>query len=160
MPGACPRRPCPIAAGIVFVLLCYAPAFLGVYFRPDEWYAQLRKPAWTPPGWLFGPVWTLLYGMMAAASFLVWRRGGFVAQRRALGLFLFQLVLNAAWSPLFFGMHSPALAFADIVLLWLTLLATIVAFWKVQVAAAVLLLPYLGWVSFASALNLALWRLN
>lgn len=143
-----------------FVLLCYAPAFLGAHFRPDEWYVQLRKPAWNPPGWVFGPVWTLLYGMMAVSAFLVWRRGGFAAQWRPLGLFLLQLGFNAAWSPLFFGMHNPALAFADIVLLWLALAATIAVFWRARVAAALLLLPYLCWVSFAAALNLTLWRMN
>ena len=97
---------------------------------------------------------------MAVAAWLVWNRGGFAVQRVALSLFLAQLLFNALWSPLFFGLRHPALAFADIVLLWLALLGTIVAFWKVRMIAGAMLLPYLAWVTFASALNFALWRLN
>jgi len=143
-----------------WVLLCFSAAALGGFFLPGEWYAQLRKPAWNPPGWIFGPVWTALYTMMAVAAWLVWRRGGFAVQRVPLGLFLLQLLFNALWSPLFFGLHNPALAFAEIVLLWLALLATIVAFGKVQRGAGILLLPYLAWVSFAAVLNFTLWQLN
>lgn len=127
---------------------------------PGEWYAQLKKPLWNPPGWIFGPVWTALYIMMAIAAWLIWRSGGFSARRKALMLFLLQLLLNAAWSPLFFGLHQPALAFVEIVLLWLAILATLLVFWKVQRRAGVLLLPYLAWVSFAAVLNFTLWQLN
>ena len=127
---------------------------------PGEWYASLKKPSWNPPGWIFGPVWTALYTMMAVAAWLIWRRGCWAAQRRPLTLFLVQLALNAAWTPLFFGWHRPRLAFADIVLLWLAILATLVAFRPVSRAAAWLLAPYLAWVSFATVLNLTLWRLN
>ena len=98
--------------------------------------------------------------MMAVAVWLVWQRGGFVAHRRSLALFLIQLVLNAAWTPLFFGLHQPGFAFAEMVVLWLAIAATLAAFWPVNRAAAWLLVPYLAWVSFAAALNLALWRLN
>lgn len=133
---------------------------MGVWFMPGEWYASLRKPAWNPPGWIFGPVWTALYTMMAVAAWMVWRHGGFTAQRRPLALFLLQLALNAAWTPLFFGWHRPGLAFAEIVLLWLAIAATLVAFRPVSRAAAWLLAPYLAWVSFATVLNLTLWRLN
>jgi benzodiazapine receptor len=97
---------------------------------------------------------------MAVAAWFVWKRGGFAAQLIALSLFLLQLLINALWSPLFFGLRNPALAFVDIVLLWLALLATVVAFWKVRPLAGALLVPYLAWVTFASALNFAIWRLN
>ena len=105
-------------------------------------------------------MWTALYIMMAVAAWLVWKRGGFAVQRKALALYLLQLVFNAAWTPLFFGMKSPALALADIALLWLALLGTVVAFWKVRPLSSVLLAPYLAWVTFAGALNFTLWRLN
>lgn len=143
-----------------WLLLCFSAAALGGLFMPGEWYAQLRKPAWNPPSWLFGPVWTALYFMMAVAAWLVWRRGGFPAQRKALGLFLLQLLLNAAWSPLFFGLHNPALAFAEIVLLWFAILGTFFAFWKTHRGAGALLVPYLAWVTFAAVLNFTLWQLN
>lgn len=123
----------------------------------DSWYAALNKPPWTPPGWLFGPVWTLLYVAMAAAAFLVWRtRGGFGGARRELGLYAVQLALNAAWSPLFFGAHRPGLALFDIGLLWLVLAALVPLFFRVRRAAGLLLVPYLAWVTFASALNLSI----
>jgi len=133
---------------------------IGAVFMPGEWYASLKKPAWNPPGWVFGPVWTALYAMMAVAAWLVWRRGGFSTHRKPLVIFLVQLVLNAGWTPLFFGLHSPGLAFAEIVLLWLAIAATIVVFRPVSRTAMLLLVPYLAWVSFATALNFALWRLN
>jgi tryptophan-rich sensory protein len=129
-------------------------------FMPGEWYASLKKPSWNPPGWVFGPVWTTLYVMMAVAAWLVWKRGGFSSQRPALVLFLAQLALNAAWTPLFFGLHRPGLAFAEILLLWLAIAAALAAFRPVSRAAAWLLTPYLAWVSFAAVLNFALWRLN
>lgn len=135
-------------------------ASMGAFFMPGEWYAGLHKPAWNPPGWIFGPVWTALYTMMAVAAWLVWQRGGFSLQRRPLGLFLTQLILNAVWTPLFFGFHWTGLAFAEILLLWLAIAGTIAAFLKVSPLAAWLLTPYLAWVSFASILNFTLWRLN
>jgi len=143
-----------------WLLLCFAAASLGAVFMPGEWYAALRKPAWNPPGWVFGPVWSTLYTMMAVAAWLVWKRGGFAAQRRPLALFLAQLALNAVWTPLFFGLHRPGVAFAEIVLLWLAIAATLVAFRPVSRAAAWLIAPYLAWVSFAAVLNGTLWRLN
>jgi translocator protein len=143
-----------------WLLLCFAAASLGGLFLPGEWYASLKKPSWNPPGWIFGPVWSALYTMMAVAAWLVWRRGGFAAQRGPLTLFLVQLALNAAWTPLFFGLHWPGAAFVEIVLLWLAIVATIAAFHRASRPATLLLVPYLAWVSFAAALNLALWRLN
>lgn len=149
-----------IPALVGWVLLCFAAAALGGLSMPGEWYASLRKPSWNPPGWVFGPVWTALYAMMAVAAWLVWKRGGFAAQRRPLALFLGQLALNAAWTPLFFGLKQPGWAFAEIVLLWLAIAATLAAFRPASRAAAWLLAPYLAWVSFAATLNFTLWRLN
>jgi benzodiazapine receptor len=143
-----------------WIALCFVAAAVGAFALPDAWYASLHKPSWNPPGWVFGPVWTLLYTMMAVAAWLVWRRGGFVMQRGPLTWFLVQLALNAAWSPLFFGLHQPGLALVDIVLLWLAIAATIAAFGRVYRGAAWLLAPYLLWVSFASVLNFTLWRMN
>lgn len=145
---------------IGWMLLCFAGSAVGALFMPGEWYAALNKPAWNPPGWIFGPVWTALYAMMALAAWLVWQQGGFAVQRRPLGLFLLQLALNALWTPLFFGLHQPGLAFVGIILLWLAILATLLTFWRVSRAAAWLLVPYLAWVSFATVLNGTIWRLN
>jgi translocator protein len=143
-----------------WLVMSFSAAAIGSFFMPGPWYAALDKPSWNPPDWIFGPVWTVLYATMAIAAWLVWKRGGFARQRFALSLFLAQLLFNALWSPLFFGLRHPALAFADIVLLWLALLGTVAAFWKVRPIGGALLLPYLAWVTFAGALNLAIWRLN
>jgi tryptophan-rich sensory protein len=140
--------------------VCFSASVLGAFFTPGDWYAQLNKPSWNPPGWVFGPIWTLLYVMMAVAAWRVWNQGGFASQRRPLGLFFLQLALNAAWTPLFFGLRQPGIAFAEIVVLWMAIAGTIVAFRRADKIAAALLLPYLAWVSFASALNFSLWRLN
>ena len=143
-----------------FLVLCFSAAAFGSQFMPGEWYAVLKKPTWNPPNWIFGPVWSALYTMMAVAAWLVWRRGGFKLNRLPLSLFLTQLLLNALWSWLFFGLKISAFAFGEIVLLWLGIGGTIVAFWPRQRAAAWLLVPYLLWVSFASVLNFTLWQLN
>lgn len=143
-----------------WVLLCFAAASAGALWTPGEWYAALQKPSWNPPGWVFGPVWSALYALMAVAAWLVWRRGGFAAQGRPLGVFLAQLALNALWTPLFFGLHQPGVAFAEILLLWLAIAWTIALFLRVNGPAAWLLVPYLAWVSFAAVLNGTLWRLN
>lgn len=144
----------------IWIAACLAASAIGAFFMPGEWYAQLSKPAWNPPNWIFGPVWTLLYLMMAVSAWLVWKRGGFGAQRRPLGLFFVQLALNAAWSPIFFGLKQPGLALVEILGLWLAIVGTIAVFQRVDRLAARLLVPYLAWVTFASVLNLALWRLN
>lgn len=146
-----------------FVAVCFLAAGAGqLGGRPgqNEWYAALQKPAFTPPSWLFGPVWTALYVSMGIAAWLVWLRRGFRGGALPLLLFAGQLVLNAAWTPLFFGLQSPALAFADIVLLWGMIAATSVAFFRVRRAAGLLMVPYLAWTSFAAVLNLAIWRMN
>lgn len=125
-----------------------------------DWYASLSKPVWTPPSWLFGPVWTLLYITMAIAAWLVWRRRRQTSIALPMGLFVVQLGLNALWSPLFFGWRQVLLASVDIVLLWLGIGLTMLAFWRVVRAAGWLLVPYWGWVTYAVSLNLAIWWLN
>jgi benzodiazapine receptor len=140
-----------------WLVLCFGSAAIGAWFRPGAWYAGLRKPSWNPPNWVFAPVWTALYAMMAVAAWLVWQRVGL---SRECALFLLQLALNAAWTWLFFGLKRPALALADIVVLWMAIGATLVAFWHVRSLAGLLLAPYLAWVTFATALNAAVWWLN
>ncbi|WP_435020348.1 TspO/MBR family protein [Tundrisphaera sp. TA3] len=146
-----------------FVALCFAVAGLGGYWSSrglGPWYDGLAKPAWTPPGWLFGPVWTALYLAMAVAAWLVWRRGPSPARQGSLVLFGVQLALNLAWSGIFFALRSPGPAFVEIAVLWVAIAATIAAFARTSRPAAALLVPYLAWVTFASALNFAIWRLN
>lgn len=137
------------AAWIGSVASTTAPAF----------YASLQQPAWAPPSWVFGPVWTTLYAMMAIASWIVWRRAGRLAPVPAV-LYITQLVLNALWSWLFFQWQMGAAALVEIVLLWLAIAATIHAFSKFSAAAGALLAPYLAWVTYAGALTAALWRMN
>jgi translocator protein len=125
-----------------------------------SFYKQLTQPAWAPPAWLFGPVWSVLYVLMAIAAWLVWRKHQFTHATNALGLFVSQLFANALWTWLFFHWRLGALALGEIVVLWLLIAGTILLFWRLQRFAAALLLPYLAWVSFATALNFSLWRLN
>jgi benzodiazapine receptor len=125
-----------------------------------DWYPSLVKPPFTPPDWLFGPVWTVLYLMMGVALWWVWRRQGEVPVRAALTLFAVQLTLNALWSVLFFGLQAPGAALVDILLLWVAIGLTIRAFREVSVRAAVFMLPYWAWVTFATALNASIWMLN
>ena len=125
-----------------------------------EFYAGLVRPAWSPPGWVFGPVWTALYLLMGVAAWLVWRRAGWAGATVALSLFVAQLVCNAAWSWCFFAWRRGALALADILLLLALIVATMFAFAQVHTLAALLLLPYLAWVAFATALTRAIWRAN
>lgn len=151
-----------ISGLILWLVLCYAVSALGAVasVQAKDFYAQLIQPEWAPPGWLFAPVWTLLYGMMAISAWLVWRKGGFVLQGTKLYLFLFQLVLNGWWSWLFFAWYQGRFAFIDICILWVSILLTMILFWRVQPLAGWLLLPYLLWVSFATCLNYAIWQLN
>lgn len=142
-------------AGFVGVTFC-AP-LLGIFGRPGVWYAALNKPEWNPPGWIFGPVWTLLYLMMAVAAWLIWKQEGW---RRALGLYFIQLVLNAAWTPIFFGAHELGWALVEMILLWSAVLLTLCSFFRISKPAGWMLAPYLGWVTFAAFLNFTLWRMN
>lgn len=147
--------------GLAFwILLCEGTGWVASQWRPGTWHAALVKPAWNPPNWVFAPVWTLLYALMGIAAWLVWRSAEVPGRRAALGLFLVQLVLNGAWSWLFFGRHAVGVALVEIALLWLTILATQIAFRRISRAAAWLVVPYLAWVAFATALTFAIWRLN
>jgi translocator protein len=150
-------------AGLVgWLIVSFIAAAIGgaASVQAGPFYAQLVRPDWAPPPSVFGPVWSVLYALMAIAAWLVWRVGGFRAARFALTLFLVQLALNALWSWLFFGWHRGGLAFADILVLWAMIVATLIAFWRISPSAGALLVPYVLWVSFASALNYSVWRLN
>jgi benzodiazapine receptor len=142
------------------LVLTFGAAYIGSRFPVDEWYAALSKPSWNPPNWLFGPVWSLLYLLMAISVWLVWKKGGFQAAIVPLGVFLLQLVLNAAWSWLFFGLHEMGIAFIEILALWVGILVCIILFWRIIPISGILLVPYLLWVTFASVLNYTLWQLN
>jgi translocator protein len=145
---------------IAWLVACFAAGWFGSQFQPGAWFEQLDKPPWQPPNWVFGPVWTALYALMAVAAWLVWKNHGFRGAPVALGLFVVQLVLNALWSWIFFGLQRPGLAFLEIIVLWLVIAATVAAFWRLHRWAAILLLPYLAWVTFAAVLNGTIWRLN
>lgn len=152
-----------LAALIIAVgtcLLVGVSASLVTATSVREWYPHIEKPTWTPPDSAFGPVWSLLYLLMGVAAYLVWRDSTGVARRRALLIFALQLALNGVWSVLFFGLHSPGWAALEISLLWSAIVATLLAFGRVSRAATWLLVPYLLWVSFAAALNFAIWNLN
>jgi benzodiazapine receptor len=143
-----------------FVVMCFGVSLLGgraTLPALAHWYPDLAKPAWTPPVWVFGPVWTLLYPMVAVAGWLAWREG---RSRGATLVYLFQLTLNAAWPFVFFTERRIGWALVCAVVLWLAILGTLVAFWRVSRTAALLLVPYLGWVGFAATLNAALWWMN
>ncbi|MFN4142710.1 TspO/MBR family protein [Aestuariivirga sp.] len=145
----------------LLLLLCLGVGALGGLATSsaiESWYRTLAKPSWTPPDWLFGPVWTLLYIMMAVAAWLVWKTRDRIGP--AMALFAVQLALNLAWSFLFFGARSPGLAFIELVMLWVAVLLTMLAFFGRSTAAGLLFVPYLAWVSFAGALNFAIWTLN
>jgi tryptophan-rich sensory protein len=151
------------AALLGFLALCFVVAAIGsllTFPSIPTWYANLNKPSWNPPNSVFGPVWTTLFAMMAVSAWLVWRERGHKPVSWPLTLFGLQLILNAAWSGLFFALHSPGTALVDIILLWLAILACLIAFARVKPLAAALLLPYLLWVSYAFTLNLAIWRIN
>ncbi len=149
-----------IAGLAICVVICFLAPACGAFWPPSDWYASLQKPSWNPPGWVFGPVWSLLYTMMAVSVWQIWRRGGFTQHRWPLSVFIVQLIFNALWTPLFFGLHQPLWALIDIVLLWMAIVATSVLFWRVHKLAAILLVPYLAWVSFATVLNITLWQMN
>jgi translocator protein len=145
-----------------WLAIVYVAATVGAVasINARSFYAGLVQPAWAPPAGVFGPVWTALYTLMGIAAWLVWSRGGFRAERTALVLFLLQLTVNALWSWLFFAWHLGGLAFAEILVLLVLIVATCVAFWRIRPAAAALLIPYLFWVCFASVLNYSVWQLN
>jgi tryptophan-rich sensory protein len=145
-----------------WLLLCFAAAAVGAVASANapEFYAQLSKPGWAPPATLFAPVWTTLYALMGISSWLVWRTGPSAHVKGALIVFVVQLVVNALWSWLFFEWKLGAAAFAEVLLLWLLIAATIFLFWRASRLGAALLLPYLAWVGFASALTYSAWQRN
>ena len=147
---------------VAWLCLVAAVAGLGAIASRDaaSFYGSLSQPAWAPPPGAFGPVWTLLYGLMAVAAWRIWRVAGFAAARLELTFFLVQLGLNAAWSWLFFAMHKGLWAFVDIVVLWVCIAMTAVLFARRDRTAAALLLPYLAWVAFAAFLNFSVWQHN
>lgn len=159
------QTPRPHAAWMLigWLVLCFAVAGISATFNVHNiptWYAGLIKPPLNPPNWVFPPVWATLYALMGIAAWLVWKTRGSACRRRGLRLFWVQLWFNFLWSWIFFSRHQIGTAFADILLLWAAILLTILNFRKVSTLAAWLLVPYLGWVTFASYLNLAFWRLN
>jgi len=149
-----------VLGAVGWLVVVFVAAWVGARFLPDEWYRNLTKPSWNPPNWLFAPVWTLLYILMALSAWLVWRQLGFRGALVPLALFVVQLALNAAWTWLFFGRHRPDLALVDIAFFWVVLVITVLSFWRLLPLAGAILLPYLAWVTFASFLNLTIWRLN
>jgi tryptophan-rich sensory protein len=145
---------------VVFLLIAFVPAVFGGLFGPGDWYREIAKPSWTPPGWIFGPVWTVLYVSIGVAGFLAFGRSEGRQRTLAFGVYGLQLFLNALWSWLFFGLENPGLAFVDIAVLLALIVANIVLFLPISRAAALALVPYALWVTFASALNFSIWRLN
>lgn len=148
---------------LFFALTCFGAAAVGSAWTSssvDTWYAQLHKPALNPPNWVFGPVWSVLYLLMAASAWLVWRNAGWRGAGYALALFFVQLGLNVVWSGLFFGLRLPGAALVEIFFLWAAIIATAVAFLPFSRTAFWFMMPYAAWVSFASFLNFELWRLN
>ncbi len=150
-----------LAAVAICELIGIGGAFFTAPAVSSDWYANLIKPSLQPPAWLFSPVWTALYALMGISAFLIWRKALSATNAKiGLGIFAVQLALNFLWSVVFFGLHDPGAAFADIALLWLAILATIASFAKISKPAAWLLVPYILWVSFAGYLNYSIWILN
>lgn len=142
---------------VIFLALVAAAALFGVMFQPGAWYESLTKPEWTPPNWVFGPVWSVIYLMIAIAGWRIWSKQGFSV---LLMIWLISLAINAAWSWIMFGEHQIGWALVDIWALLVTIFAFILLAWPVDRTAALLFVPYAAWVSYASALNFAIWQLN
>ncbi len=146
-----------------FLAVTFGVSAVGGIFTSmgmPDWYMGLEKPAFNPPSWVFGPVWTILYAMMAVAAWLVWRASGFQGARPALAMFFVQLALNLAWSGIFFGLQAPGWALVEIIILWAAILVTMILFFRHSTVAGWLMAPYLLWVTFAAVLNGAIWWLN
>ena len=156
-------RPTHAKLGLLgWLVLCFGAAAVGglASANAGDFYNQLVQPSWAPPGWLFGPVWIVLYAMMGVSAWLVWKERGWQAARTELSVFVVQLVANGLWTWLFFVWQMGAVAFAEILLLWVLIAYTAWAFWRIRPLAGALLLPYLAWVSFASVLCFAMWQGN
>ena len=153
-----------LATLLAWIIICLAVGFIGSIFTIPSiptWFAGLNKPPFSPPNWIFSPVWTTLFILMGISAWLIWEKGISNKEvRSAIMIFAAQLVLNMLWSILFFGLKSPLSAFLEIIVLWLFILATILSFYKISKPAAWLLIPYILWVSFASVLNLSIWLIN
>jgi len=147
-------------ACVIFIVIAYLPAVIGSQFLPGSWYGTLQKPIWTPPGWIFGPVWTMLYLMIGISGFLAWEKGDPEKRFRPFTVYGLQLLANTLWSWLFFGLHRPGFALVDLFLLWLLVLINIALFAGRSRTSAWLLMPYFAWLTFAGALNWAIFRLN
>ena len=148
---------------VVSILMCQAAGTIGSLFTSSSiptWYAMLNKPAFNPPNWIFAPVWIFLYILMGISFYLIWIKSDVPNFGFLLSAFLLQLVLNAFWTIIFFGLKSPLYAFIEIIILWIMILICIISFYPVSKAASILLIPYILWVSLASILNFSLWRLN
>lgn len=143
-----------------WILLCSLAGIFGAQFEPGTWYQLLQKPVWTPPNWIFPVVWPILYILMGIAVWLLWKMKDSSLWQTEFTWFFVQLVLNALWSWIFFGMHMIGTGLAEILLLWISILFTTLLFWKRNRTAGILMIPYLVWVSYASALNFAIWHLN
>jgi len=151
-----------VAGFFGWIALCFCAAAIGGFasVHAGSFYAQLIRPDWAPPGWLFAPVWTVLYVLMGVSAWLVWSKRGWRAAGFALSLFCTQLGMNALWTWLFFYFHLGAVSFFEIMLLWWLILATAGQFWRIRPLAGALLIPYLLWVTYAAKLNLTMWQLN
>lgn len=148
---------------VISILMCQLAGIIGSLFTSSSiptWYATLNKPSFNPPNWIFAPVWISLYVMMGISFYLIWRKSGIPNFGFLMSVFIFQLVLNAFWSIIFFGLKSPGFAFLEIIFLWLAILMCVIYFFKVSKISSFLLIPYLLWVGFASVLNYFLWQLN
>lgn len=149
---------------VLFLLICFGVAWTGAQVSPgiasSNWYDQLNKPDWNPPAWLFGPVWTILYTMMAIAAWRIWRKLGFTGGSTELSWFAVQLLLNGLWSQLFFNAQNPGLAFVEILFLLSAIIATTIYFYREDRLAGYLMVPYILWVAFATVLNGTIWIIN
>jgi tryptophan-rich sensory protein len=147
---------------VAWLIVSFLAAAVGgaASIQAGSFYTRLLRPEWAPPPEAFGPVWTVLYVLMGLAAWLVWREGGFRAAKPALTLFLVQLALNALWTWIFFAWQRGGLAFAEVLVLWALIVATLISFWRIRPLAGALLVPYLLWVTFAAALTWSVWRLN
>ncbi len=153
-----------IARLIISILICEGAGIIGSLFTMSQiksWYAGIKKPSFNPPGWIFGPVWSILFLLMGVSLYLVWSGGiSGIPIETEITIFGIQLALNILWSILFFGIHSPRLAFVDIIFLWAMILLTVFEFYSINNTAGLLLVPYFLWVSFALILNFEIWKLN
>jgi len=156
---------------VIAIIISELAGLIGSIFTAPSiptWYTALTKPAFNPPSWIFGPVWTMLYALMGIALFLVWKQHSHILQnvrmlrawKIGIGFFIFQLILNIVWSIIFFGLHNPFWAFIDLIALWLAIVITIIYFHKISKSAAFLFIPYILWVSFAGYLNYSIWQLQ